>query len=50
MLVTMFMILLAVWVVAVTTSGTFGGFIHILLILAVLTLLMRFIQSRRIAS
>ena len=50
MLVTIFMILLALWIVAVATSGTSGGFIHILLILAVLTLLMRFIQSRRIAS
>jgi Family of unknown function (DUF5670) len=36
MLVTIFVILLALWIVAVATSGTFGGFIHILLILPVL--------------
>jgi hypothetical protein len=50
MLVTIFMILLALWIVAVATSGTFGGYIHILLILPVLTVLIRFVQNRRIAS
>jgi hypothetical protein len=44
------MTLLALWIVAVATSGTFGGFIYILPILAVLATLISFIQSRRIAS
>jgi|HubBroStandDraft_6_1064221.scaffolds.fasta_scaffold303341_3 hypothetical protein len=50
MLATIFMISLALWIVAVATSGTFGGFTHILLSLAVLTVVIGFIHSRRIAS
>ncbi len=45
MLAAIFIILLALWILGVATSCTFGGFIHILLILAVATALIRFIQS-----
>lgn len=49
MLGAVFIILLALWLLGVATSCTFGGFIHILLVLAVVTILIRFIQSRRTA-
>jgi hypothetical protein len=50
MLAAIFIILLALWILGVATSCTFGGFIHILLVLAVAIALIRFIQSRRIVS
>jgi hypothetical protein len=50
MLGAVFIILLALWILGVATSCTFGGFIHILLVLAVVTVLIRLIKSRRIAS
>ena len=43
-------ILLALWAIGMVTSYTFGGFIHILLMLAVAAVLIRFIQGRRIAA
>jgi uncharacterized protein DUF5670 len=45
-----FIILLALWILGVATSCTFGGFIHILLVLAVVLVFARFIRSRRAAS
>lgn len=50
MLWTLFVILLVLWLLGVVTSYTLGGFIHILLILAVVTLLIRVLQGRRVAS
>jgi hypothetical protein len=50
MLWTIFVILLVLWLLGVVTSYTFGGFIHILLVLAVITLLIRLFQGRRIVS
>jgi len=49
MLWTIFMILLVLWFLGMVTSYTMGGFIHILLVLAVVTILIRVIQGRRIA-
>ena len=49
MLWTIGLILLALWAVGMVTSNTLGGFIHILLILAVAAVLIRFMQGRRIA-
>jgi len=46
MLWTVFMVLLILWVLGVVTSYTLGGFIHLLLMLAVVTLLIRIIQGR----
>jgi hypothetical protein len=37
------------WLLGLTTSYTLGGFIHILLVLAVVTVLIRIIQGRRLA-
>ncbi len=50
MLSTIFVILLVLWLLGVVTSYTMGGFIHILLVLAVITLIIRLLQGRRIAS
>ncbi len=49
MLWTIFAILLVLWALGLVTSYTLGGFIHILLVLAVVVLLIRVIQGRRIA-
>jgi len=47
MLSTIFVILLVLWLLGVVTSYTMGGFIHILLVLAVITLVIRLLQGRR---
>ena len=49
MLWTLFIILLVLWVLGVVTSYTLGGFIHILLVLAVVTLVFNIISGRRSA-
>lgn len=43
MLWTLFIILLALWLVGVVSSYTLGGFIHILLVLAMVALLFQLI-------
>jgi hypothetical protein len=48
MLWTIFVILLILWLLGVVTSYTLGGFIHILLIIAVVVLIIRLIQGRRV--
>lgn len=50
MLWTILVVLLVLWLLGVATSYTLGGFIHILLVLAVVTVLIRVIQGRRIVS
>ena len=47
MLWTIFVILLVLWLLGMVTSYTLGGFIHILLVIAVVVLLIRPIQGRR---
>jgi hypothetical protein len=46
MLWTIFVILLIMWLLGMATSYTLGGFIHILLVLAIATVLIRIIQGR----
>jgi hypothetical protein len=46
MLWTIFVILFVMWLLGMATSTTLGGFIHILLILAIATVLIRVIQGR----
>lgn len=46
MLWTIFIILLLLWLVGVVSSYTLGGFIHILLVLALVVMLIRIIQGR----
>jgi hypothetical protein len=43
---TIFVVLLVLWLLGLVTSYTMGGFIHILLVLAVVVLLIRVIQGR----
>jgi hypothetical protein len=47
MLWTIFVVLLVLWLLGVVTSYTMGGFIHVLLLLALATVLIRVIQGRR---
>jgi Family of unknown function (DUF5670) len=46
MLWTIFIVLLILWMLGMATSYTLGGFIHILLLLAIATVLIRVIQGR----
>jgi len=48
MLWTIFVILLILWLLGVVSSYTIGGFIHILLVIALVVLLIRVIQGRRV--
>jgi hypothetical protein len=48
MLWTIFIILLVLWFLGLVTSYTFGGFIHILLVVAVIALVIQLIQGRRV--
>ncbi len=48
MLETIVVVLLILWVLGLVSSYTMGGFIHGLLILAIIVLLVRVIQGRRI--
>jgi hypothetical protein len=48
MLWTIFLILLVLWALGMITSYTMGGFIHILLVVAIVVLLIRLIQGRRV--
>jgi Family of unknown function (DUF5670) len=47
MLWTIFVILLVLWLLGVVSSYTVGGFIHILLVLALVVLLINIIGGRR---
>lgn len=49
MLWTVFIILLVLWALGMVTSYTMGGLIHILLVVALVVLVFRIIQGRRIA-
>jgi hypothetical protein len=48
MLMTIAIILLVLWALGLVTSYTVGGFIHILLVLAIIVVLVRVIQGRRV--
>jgi hypothetical protein len=47
MLWTIFVILLVLWLVGVVSSYTLGGFIHILLVIALVVLVIQLITGRR---
>jgi Family of unknown function (DUF5670) len=47
MLWTIFVILLVLWLVGLVSSYTLGGFIHLLLVLAVVVLIINLISGRR---
>lgn len=49
MLWTIFVILLVLWLLGMVSSYTLGGFIHILLLIALVVLIIRVIQGRNVA-
>lgn len=49
MLWTIFVILLVLWLVGLVSSYTLGGFIHLLLVAAVVVLILQLISGRRSA-
>ena len=48
MLETIAIVLILFWLLGLVSSYTMGGFIHILLVIAVVVVLVRLIQGRRI--
>ena len=50
MLETIAIILIILWLLGLVSSYTMGGFIHILLVVAVIAILVRLIQGRRPVS
>lgn len=48
MLETIIVVLVVLWLLGMVSSYTIGGFIHLLLVLAIIVLLIRVIQGRRV--
>jgi len=48
MLSTLALILIIAWLLGLVSSYTMGGFIHILLVVAIIAILVRLIQGKRI--
>lgn len=48
MLETLAIILVLMWLLGLVSSYTMGGFIHILLVVAIIVILLRVLQGRRI--
>jgi len=48
MLWTIFVILLIMWALGLVTSYTMGGFVHILLVIALVVLAINLIQGRKV--
>lgn len=48
MLWTICVVLIVLWLLGVVTSYTMGGLIHILLVIAIIVVLVRVIQGRRV--
>ena len=48
MLQTIAIVLVILWLLGFVTSYTMGGFIHILLVVAIVMILIRVIQGRRV--
>jgi hypothetical protein len=48
MLWTIFVILLIMWALGLVTSYTLGGFVHILLVIALVVLVINLVQGRRV--
>lgn len=47
MLMTIAVVLLVLWLLGMVSASTIGGFIHVLLVLAIIIVLVRIIQGRR---
>jgi hypothetical protein len=48
MLWTLAVVLIALWLLGLMTSYTMGGFIHVLVVIAIIMVLLRIIQGRRL--
>lgn len=48
MLETIAIILLILWLLGLVSSYTMGGFVHVLLVIAIVVILVRVIQGRRL--
>ena len=48
MLWTLFVVLLVLWFLGVVSSYTLGGFIHVLLVLALIAVVLQLVQGRRV--
>ncbi len=48
MLWTIFVILLILWLLGLVSGYTLGGFVHALLVIALIVLVVRLIQGRRV--
>ena len=48
MLYTIAVVLIILWLLGLVTSTTMGGFVHVLLVIAVVMVLLRVIQGRRV--
>ena len=48
MLQTIAVILIVLWLLGMVSSYTIGGFIHVLLVIAIVLVLLRIIQGRRV--
>jgi hypothetical protein len=47
MLYTIAVVILVLWLLGLVTSSTIGGFIHILLVIAIVMILLNFISGRK---
>jgi uncharacterized protein DUF5670 len=50
MLLTIAVILALMWLLGMVSSYTMGGFVHLLLVLAIIVVLIRVIQGRRLVT
>lgn len=48
MLETIIVILVVLWLIGLVTSTSFGGLIHLLLVIAIITIIFRLISGRRV--
>lgn len=48
LLTTIAVILLILWLLGMVTSYTVGGFVHLLLVIAIIMILIRFISGRKL--
>ncbi len=48
MLWTIFLILLVLWALGLVTGYTMSGFVHVLLVIAVVVLIIQLVQGRRV--
>jgi hypothetical protein len=48
MLWTLFVVLLILWFLGVVSSYTLGGFIHLLLVIALIAVVLQLVQGRRV--